>query len=262
MIKFRHLLLTVLLLLGKNLFAQDEVVKAWGGGGDVKDLSFGFTFQYVSTDFKIKKKANWRDAFIDAQTNTKVTDTLSSIASKPSQGFGIGFITRYRLTDHLEVRATPTLVFADRLLEYTYATKQSQPSSSSSSSNIGADNVIEKQVQTTMAEFPLSMKLKSDRLGNFRGYLLGGLKYSYLIASKKNNDANADPIDKLVKNVNGFASYEAGVGCDIYFEYFKLSPEIKISNSFGNVLVPENHPFARPIDKLFLHTLMISLYFE
>jgi len=260
MIKLRYLLLTMLLLSGKNLFAQDEIVKAWGGGADAKDLSFGFTFQYVSTDFKIEKKANWRDAYFDPQTNTKVTDTLSSIGSKSSQGFGIGFITRYRLTDHLEARLTPMLVFADRLLEYTYATKQPQPSSSSSAA--GAGNVIEKQVQTTMTEFPLSLKLKSDRLGNFRGYLLGGVKYSYLIASKKNNDANADPIDKLVKNVNGFASYEAGIGCDIYFEYFKLSPEIKISNSFGNVLVPENHPFSRPIDKLFLHTLMISLYFE
>lgn len=260
MIKFRYLLLTILLLPAKNLLAQNEVVKAWGGGADLKDLSFGFTFQYINTDFKIEKRADWRDAYIDPQTHTKITDTLSSIGSKSSPGFGIGFITRYRLTDHLEARLTPMLVFADRLLEYTYANPQQQPSSSSSKA--GAENIIEKQVQTTMAEFPLSLKLKSDRLGNFRGYLLGGVKYSKLIASKKNNDANADPIDKLVKNVNGFASYEAGIGCDIYFEYFKLSPEIKISNSFGNVLVPENHPFSRPIDKLFLHTLMISLYFE
>lgn len=258
MIRLQYLLLTTLLFLGKIVFAQEEIVKAWGGGADQKDLSFGFTFQYVSTDFKIVKRPNWREPFYDPATGDKVTDALSSISSKASQGFGIGFITRYRLTDHLEVRATPTLVFADRLLQYGYATPQNQPSNSSGSDN----TLIQKQLQTTMAEFPLLMKLKSDRLGNFRGYLVGGVKYSQLIASKKNNDANADPIDKLVKNVSGFASYEAGIGCDFYFEYFKFSPEIKISNSFGNVLVPENNPFSRPIDKLFLHTLMISLYFE
>jgi len=65
-----------------------------------------------------------------------------------------------------------------------------------------------------------------------------------------------------VKNVSGFGSYEAGIGCDIYFEFFKLSPEIKIANSFGNVLVAQNQPFSVPIDKLFLHTIMFSLSFE
>ena len=53
-----------------------------------------------------------------------------------------------------------------------------------------------------------------------------------------------------------------GIGFDLYFEYFKLSPEIKLSNSFGNVLLPETHPFSAPINKLSLHTIMFSLYFE
>jgi hypothetical protein len=66
----------------------------------------------------------------------------------------------------------------------------------------------------------------------------------------------------MVKNVGGFSSYEAGLGCDIYFEFFKLSPQIKVSNSFGNILVPENHPFSAPISKLSLHTVMFSLFFE
>lgn len=252
MIKLRYLLIAACMLFTKSLLAQDEVVKAWASGADLRDLSFGFTFQYVNTDLKIVKKPDWRSPFYDPSTGLKITDSLNSISSKSSPGFGIGFITRYRLSDHLEARVTPMLVFADRFLEYGYAAPQGGSKS----------NIIEKQIQTTMAEVPLSIKLKSDRLGNFRGYLIGGVKYSQLISSKKNTDVNAAPLDKLVKNSSGFASYEAGVGCDIYFEYFKLSPEIKISNSFKNVLVPENHPYSRPIDQLFLHSVMISLYFE
>lgn len=248
MIKLRHLFLGILLLLGKTLFAQEEIVKAWGGGADYKDLSFGFTFQYVSTDYKIIKNADWRDP--------SLIGTIGSISSKSSQGFGIGFITRYSLTDHLEARVTPTLVFADRLLSYGYA--QLDPAYSLETEN----NIVDKELQTTVAEFPLLLKLKSDRLGNFRGYLIGGVKYSQLIAAKK-NAVNTDPFDKLVTNVGGYGSYEAGIGCDFYFEYFKFSPELKISNSFGNVLTPDsNNPFARPIDKLFLHTLTFNLYFE
>jgi hypothetical protein len=259
MIKLRLLLIAVSMFLCNALFAQNPVVHAWASGADQRDLSFGFTFQYVSTDFKIDKTPDWRSPFYDPATGLKLTDSLNSISSKSSQGFAIGFITRYRLTEHVEARLTPMLVFADRLLEYEYKDATGNPLLSKA--GVNPNNILEQQVQTTMVEFPLSMKLKSDRLGNFRAYLLGGVKYSMLISAKK-QDANASPIDKIVKNVNGFASYEAGIGFDIYFEYFKLSPEFKMSNSFKNVLIAENHPYSRPIDKLFLHTIMFSLYFE
>lgn len=220
---------------------------AWGGGADQNDLSFGFTFSYVSSNFKIVKKPGWRSPFFDSGTNTYITDSLNSISSNPMPGFAVGFITRYRLTDHLEVRATPSLVFADRGLTYTYA----NPSQN-----------VTKQVQTTTVDFPFLLKLKSDRIGDFRAYMLGGVKYSAAIGSKLNSDADAGPLGKMVKNTKGFGSYEAGIGCDIYFEFFKLSPEIKISNSMGNVLIPENHPYSSPISSLSLHTIMFSLYFE
>jgi hypothetical protein len=244
MIKNGYLTIIVLLLSGNILLAQ---APAWGGGADQTDLSFGFTFSYVSNYYKIVKKPDWRKPFFDAGTNSNITDSLKSISSKNSPGFAVGFITRYRLTDHIEVRGNPSLVFADRSVSYAY------PNSS---------NDVTKLVQSTMVDFPLEVKLKSDRINDFRAYILGGVKYSLAIGSKKNADQGLDPLDKLVKNVGGFGSYEAGLGCDIYFEFFKLSPEIKISNSFGNVLLPENQPFSSPISKLGLHTIMFSLLFE
>ncbi|HJP64582.1 MAG TPA: hypothetical protein VJ844_14140, partial [Mucilaginibacter sp.] len=145
-----------------------------------------------------------------------------------------------------EVRTTPSLVFADRTLKYTYA----DPSQD-----------VTKPVQSTSIDFPVSFKLKSERIQDFRAYMLAGIKYTMAIGSKKNNP-DVDPLDAIVRNKSGFGSYEVGLGCDIYFEYFKLSPEIKISNSFGNVLLPEDHPFATPISKLSLHTVTFSLIFE
>ncbi len=99
-------------------------------------------------------------------------------------------------------------------------------------------------------------------MGDFRAYVLGGVKYSQAIGTRVNADAGAALADKFVKNVGSYGSYEAGIGCDIYFEFFKLSPEIKLSNSFGDLMLHENHPYSRPIDKLSLHTLMFSLVFE
>ncbi|HVV55167.1 MAG TPA: hypothetical protein VHC47_07580, partial [Mucilaginibacter sp.] len=109
--------------------------------------------------------------------------------------------------------------------------------------------------------FPVSLKLKSDRIRDFRAYMLAGVKYSKAIAPKK-NAPDTDPLQELVLNKSSYGSYEIGLGCDIYFEYFKLSPEIKLSNSFGNVLMPEDHPFSEPINKLSLHTFTFSLIFE
>ena len=41
---------------------------AWGGGADQTDLSFGFSFSYVTNYFKIDKKSNWRDPYFELLT--------------------------------------------------------------------------------------------------------------------------------------------------------------------------------------------------
>ncbi|MDB4926226.1 outer membrane beta-barrel protein [Mucilaginibacter sp.] len=244
MIKLRYLLIVLFLFCCNCLFAQS--VPAWGGGADQSDQSFGFTFSYISSYYKIDKNADWRKPFIDNE-GTKVTDSLRSINSPNAQGFAVGFLSRYNITDHLEARIAPSLIFADRSLNYIY--------------NTSSLNTI-KSVQSTMIDIPISLKLKSDRLGDFRAYVMGGVKYSQNIGSRSNPNANVAQLDKVIRNVSGFASYEVGIGCDIYFEFFKLSPEIKLSNSFGDVLLHENSAFSNPINRLSLHTLMFTLYFE
>jgi hypothetical protein len=240
----RYLLVAIVLFCCNNLFAQS--VPKWGGGADQAEWSFGFSFTYVSSYFKIDKNPDWRKPYID-KDNIKVTDSLNSISSPNSQGFAIGFLYRYRIDDHVEIRTTPSLVFADRTVNYTYANASLNTS---------------KTVQSTTFDVPLGIKIKSDRIGDFRGYILGAIKYSQAIGGKANSDVALAPIDKHLKNIGGYGSYEAGLGCDIYFEFFKLSPEIKISNSFGDVMLHEDHPYSTPINKLSLHTLMFSLYFE
>ncbi len=243
MSKIGYLTIFILLFCSNLLLAQ---VPAWGGGADETDLAFGFSFGYVNNTFKIVKKPDWRSPYFDTGTNRYITDSLKSISSSGSPGFAIGFITRYSLDPHLEVRTTPTLVFADRSIYYIYDT----PSQN-----------VTKQVQTTLVDFPVSLKLKSDRHGDYRAYILGGVKYDFAIGKGAVPPDN-DPLSKLVKNTQGYGSYEAGLGCDIYFEFFKLSPEIKISNTFGNILVQDSSPFSTPLSKLSLHTITFSLIFE
>jgi hypothetical protein len=243
MSKTRYLLLILMLFFGKSLFAQ---APAWGGGADQADYSFGFTFQYVNSYFKIDKKPNWRNPYYDPGVGHTITSDVNSISSPSSPGFAVGFLARYDLTDFIEIRTMPSLVFADRTLSYTY---------------VDASQNVDKPVQATSIDFPLSLKLKSERIQDFRAYMIAGIKFTDAIGAKK-NPPQIDPLDAIIRNKNTFGSYEVGLGCDIYFEYFKLSPEIKVSNSFGNLLIPEANPYSEPISKLSLHTITVSLIFE
>ncbi len=247
-LKFYQLFLS-LFFFAEAVSAQ-RVTQAWAGGADQNNFSFGYTFQYVSSSYKILKKPDWRTPYFDQSTNRNVTDSLNSIGSPNTAGFALGFLARYSVNENVEIRTMPSLVFADRTINYQYRTQDLAP---------------DKQmvVSTTQAEFPLELKLKTNRLGNFRAYVLGGVKYAYGIGGKsKGNEADIAPIDRKLLNVRNFSSYVAGFGFDIYLEYFKLSPEIKLSNSFSNVLYPGNNPYANPLDKLYLHNIMFSLFFE
>ncbi len=219
-----------------------------GGDNDDQTVNFGFMFQYLSSDYKIIKKPDWRSPYFDASTGNSITDSLSSLSSPPATGFGIGFISSLRINENAELRLTPGLSFSDRYIDYNY----------------NDPNKYKRQtIAATLVDFPLGIKLRSDRRNNFRAYFLAGAKYSMdIVSKKKTDDSGFALLEKLVKNNKSYASYEAGVGFDFYFEFFKLSPELKLSHSIGNVLKAEDHPYSSPLDRLYLHTIQISLFFE
>lgn len=231
-----------------NLICSGASAQNWGGGVDDDNLHYGFTFQYIASELKILKKSDWRNPFVDPDNLPSAMDSLNVIYSNPAAGFGIGFVGNKRLTENTDLRFTPTLVFSDRVLVYEYA---------------GRD-ALEKKIQSTMVDLPVGLKLKSNRRGNFRAYMIGGARYSIDISSKKktDNDLVTDPAEKFVNNRRTILSYEAGLGLDLYFEYFKMSPEIKLSYSLNDVLKHEPNRYVTPIDKLMLRHLTFSLFFE
>ena len=240
----RKLTLLLFFLLVGISFAKAQ---NWANGIDDDKFNWGYSFQYVSVQYKIWKNPHWRDPFIDASGN-QVTEGLNSISSNPTAGFAIGFVGNRKITNNLDLRLTPSLVFTERKINYSYI----------------MGDPIEKKVNATMIDLPLGLKLKSDRLMNFRAYMLGGLKYSIDMAStkKQDNSLEVDELSKFVNNQKTFLSYEAGAGMDFYFSFFKMSTELKVSQSFKNLIIHENTAFAYPIDKAKLRHFTFSLFFE
>jgi hypothetical protein len=58
------------------------------------------------------------------------------------------------------------------------------------------------------------------------------------------------------------AGYEFGMGLDIYFPYFKFSPEIKVMNTFGNAVYYDGFIYTDVIEKISPKMVVISLHFE
>ncbi|MEH3112740.1 type IX secretion/gliding motility protein PorT/SprT [Pedobacter terrae] len=253
------------------IIATTASAQNWGGGIDDEDWSFGFNFQYISAEYKILKKANWRSPFYevpnslepsyDPNSGIPITSNLNAISSRPSQGFGLGFVMNRMISDNFDIRATPSLIFSDRVVTYEY--EPMEPIDVGNGQTKNFQTVVDKKVQATMFEFPLGIKVKSNRLNNFRVYWLGGAKYSIDIASKKKTfDEGETAVNKFLKNRRNYLSYETGIGFDIYFEYFKMSPEIKLSYSANDLLQHDNTIYANPIDKLKLRQLTFSLIFQ
>ena len=239
-------LLLIVILFTINLAKAQN----WAGGIDEERFNWGYSFQYISAEYKIWKNPNWRKPYNDINGNLTPND-LTSISSKPTPGFAIGFVGNRKINNNLDLRLTPTLVFSDRKITYKYAPYPD-------------GEEIEKKISATMVDLPLSLKLKSDRLMNFRGYILGGLKYSIdMTSSKKQNNVNIqDEQLKYINNQKSFLSYEAGAGMDFYFGFFKMSTELKVSQSFKDIIIHEPTAFTSPIDKAKLRHFTFSLFFE
>lgn len=251
----KNIIFFLLLLSTFRVSAQN-----WGGGIDNEDFNWGFSFQYIASEFKIIKTPTWQEPFLnlDPQQGPEVvvTPPLKAISSPPSAGFGIGFVINYKLHKNLDLRSTPALIFIDKFVDYQY-------NIDGGANSHFPDGYKRQKMSPVMVDFPLGIKLKSDRRKDFRAYLLLGGKYSTdLTGNNKPKDEGAIWVDRTLKTKKSYASYEAGIGFDLYFEYFKMSPEIKVSNSFGNVIKREGHPYDTPIDRAMLRNFTFSLFFE
>lgn len=216
----------------------------WGGGIDAKRFDINYIFKYVSSELKILKTPDWDKLSLE----TEVQD-FKSISSPVSSGAGLGIPIRMRISEHTDLRFSPGVLFSTYKVNYTFKDPDIPTQF--------------KEFNTSIAEFPLGLRLKSDRLNNFRAFMMGGLKYSFdWSSSKKNNNIDNVGINKNLLYKKNFLSYEAGLGMEIYFEYFKLSPEFKLSYSLNDMIKREGNAFDRPLERAKLRQFTFTLYIE
>ena len=142
-------------------------------------------------------------AIVPADINKDVSVTAVA------PGFSVGAISDLRLNRYFNLRFTPTLMLSQRTLNYK--------------------NYDPAQILSVPLYLPMYIKYSSERKDNYRPYVLagGGLWMDW--GRNKERAVLLNPFDALV---------EAGVGCDLYFPFFKLSPVLKFAVGVSNVITP------------------------
>lgn len=177
----------------------------------------------------------------------------SVLVSNPNNsfGFGIGGMHTFRISNRFEARVVfPQLLFVNKSINYHL--KYPDPGKEETS-------VMNQNVESILLGIPVQLKLKSDRIGNFRVYMMGGFKVETDLSSKA-NARNAENFVKLKKMDFGI---EAGIGFNFYNKMFIFSPEIKISNGIGNVHSrDESLKYSNVIDRIQSRQIIFSIIFE
>ena len=200
---------------------------------DNKFLSYGFLIGVHGSSYQLKHSQEFVDEL----------DSVFSISPSWSTGFSLGFIVNFRMTDFLDVRLLPTVAFYEHNIEYRFLDEPSQT----------------ELVETTVVEFPILAKYKSERRGNTRMYLVGGIKPGFEASGQ--NDIQEGSTDNL--DINQFnLSLDVGFGLDIYYPLFKFSPEIRFSRGLTNILGNNNSPLSAGIDRLNTNTVTLFILFQ
>lgn len=218
-------LLILLLTIGlKAQFNYHEMGK--------KNIYFGIALAGNVADFKI----------IHAR-KTAENDSIRYFRPKVGPGFNLGIIANYQFHRYFDLRFIPTLSFSDKAIEYEDLN----------------NNIRKKTISSIYLDFPLQIRFKSDPIKDFRIYVIAGVRYDYDLASNVKS-RKAEDIIRLNKHD---AAGEYGIGFMIYFPYFILSPEFKMSHGFVNINAPSpGLIYSRVIERMYSRTFTFTINLE
>jgi len=230
--------LIVFLFILNPLFSQVKKVQN-DPGYDYKRLHFGFTVGLNTMDFGIR-----RPVLGD--------DLLHADVSRISPGFQVSIVSDLRLAEYFSLRFLPGITFGQRAL-YFYRID--------SANNYLFDRKME--LESNFIDFPLLVKYKSKRVNNYAPYFIAGGNIRYDLAARKEYEEDSNIYVRL-KPLDLY--FEFGFGIDIYLQYFKFSPELKLSTGLRNILVSEPSSgfpqYVNSIDRLNSYVVMLCFHFE
>lgn len=193
----------------------------------------------------------YNSSFLHQQKSPLFLQNDSILAVRPGSSGGItmGLLATVKMTDHLEFRANPQLIIGgSKYIDYSLG--KPRP---------GEAALQRQTLPATLISLPLHFKFNSDRIGNFKTYLLGGIKLDTDLSSNSAARLSEDLL-KLKRNDFGF---EAGIGFNFYLPFVTVSPEIKFSYGLSNIhQYDPTLRFSNVLDKIQSRMIIFSIHLE
>jgi hypothetical protein len=175
-------------------------------------------------------------------------DTVQVAEPLNAGGFALGLSATGKLSNRFEARFNPQLLFTERSIFYKL--KYPDPLDGKE---------VTKRVESVIFSFPFQLKFNSDRIGNLRVYMMGGVKADVDLAA----NARARSAEDLVKLEKSDYGVELGVGFNFFFPSFILSPELKLSNGLRNIHSRDvNLKYSNVIDRIQSRMIVFSIHLE
>jgi Outer membrane protein beta-barrel domain len=223
------------------LLCQVHFAQAQHNQGNINYLDF----QQKPYYFGITLGINQGDFRVFHSRDFILNDSFARAESVTGPGFNLGIISNLKLGEFFDVRFLPTLSFSERRIRYSLL-----------SETVKTDT---RRVESVFVELPFHVRYKSATYHDFRLFVLGGVKYSFDVAS----DSRTRQAAGLVKISPTDFQLEYGAGVQFFFPYFIFSPEFKISNGLNNALIYNGDLIqSNVLDKVLSRTFTVSMHFE
>ena len=182
---------------------------------DLRPLHLGILVGMNLQDIELE---NVGPQTITMEDGTTKTQTIVCDADKWNAGFSVGVLADLRLSQHLNLRLTPTMHFGAKHLTFYNMTELTPE---------GRLLEMTQDMKSTYISFPVGLKFSAERWNNYRPYIIAGVSQLVNLTSKNQDFLQLKRTDTML---------EIGLGCDLYLPFFKLIPELKFCYSLINAL--------------------------
>ncbi|MFT5752189.1 MAG: hypothetical protein ACI828_001034 [Flavobacteriales bacterium] len=201
---------------------------------DKQVLSWGYYFGINSFDFNFDYREDRPDIQVERET-----------------GFTVGMVGDLRISEHINLRLEPGLVYAQRNLIYpddpAFTTEEDQL----------------REVGSTYIYIPLLLRFSTKRLNNIKPFVTFGVATAYNLSSNERNpDDNGD--GQFRTTTRPFF-YDIGFGIDLFLDRFKLTPSIRGVFAVSDELVQDddpNSPWTSNITRMSTRGIFLNFTFR
>lgn len=188
---------------------------------------------------------------LEYNADPTLRETLQGTTSYYASGFHIAVIGDLRLGKWFNLRILPGVTLITRDVSYSWEKGYLETHRLAEQS---------RNVESVYGDFPVELKFRAVRWGNFRPYLTAGVSYGFDFASLRENKNQTD--ESIIRLVPNDFRYTMGVGFDVFLPYVKFAIDFKMAFGLVDLKVDDPDIYIRAFDNLSTRTFIISFTFE